>query len=195
MKRIRSTLAPTVLVLGLASALGAPSLAHAAPGHEFADAGWIDGQQRRTYGSTSLAPLVPGHVDLFIIGPVDGDHVQDETINPFFPYIHDHVSAKVPFGMRQLISILVVRPGPAATGANLRTRTVDKDTTGESFEGNLPLLPQLDMPYAVNLGQGFVPLTSVDVVYAGLAAGILQTVQVADFLDITGWTGGTIESE
>jgi signal transduction histidine kinase len=195
MKHTRSTFAAALVVLGVGSTVVGSGVASAAPGHEFADAGWIDGKVRRTYGSTSVAPAVAGLTDEFIIGPVHGDHVQDETINPFFPYIHDHVSAKVPFGQRQLIAIRVIRPGPAATAANLRTRIVYKDPDTEAFEGDLPLLPQLDMPYAIDLGQGFVDLTSIEIVYAGIDAGILQSVRVADILDITGWTGGTIESE
>jgi hypothetical protein len=192
---LKHSLAAGVLVLGLGSALLVSSVAQAAPAHEFADSGWVDGQQRRTYGSTSIAPVAPGLASEYIIGPVDADHVQDETINPFFPYIHDHVSSRVPFGLRQLIAIRIVRPGPAATPANLRTRTVYKDPNTEAIEGDLPLLPQLEMPYAIDLGQGFVPLVSADIVNAGIGAGILQTVRVAEILTITGWTGGTIESE
>ncbi len=195
MNRYRGIVAAAVLILGVGAMPFAIRAVQAAPAHEFADAGWIDGKQRRTYGSTSVAPVVPGLTSEFIIGPVDHHHAQDETINPFFPYIHDHVSSKVPFGKRQRIAILVVRPGPAATAANLLTRTVYKNPDAEAIEGALPLLPQLEMPYAIDLGQGFEPLVSADVVNAGIAAGILDTVRVAEILEITGWTGGTIASE
>jgi hypothetical protein len=187
----------TLLAL-LVATFAAPAV-QAAPAADFGDIGWIDGVQRRIYGSFSVAPKAAGTVDVFVAGPVDGAHpLDDVTLDPHFPYVHDHVCPKVPYGESKLVRFMVLRPGPNATAGNLRTRTVHANHDIpwiENEDGSFPITEDLEMPYAIDLGAGFVPLTSVAVVQAGFAAGILRTVQIAGYLTVTGWTGGTIESE
>jgi hypothetical protein len=182
------------------AALLVSSTLNAAPSSDFGDIGWIDGVQRRIYGSFSVPPKAPGTVDVYVAGPVDGDHPLDHvTLDPHFPYVHDHVTSKVPYGESRIARFKVLRPGANASAANLRTRTVhanpDVAPYIENPDGSFPITPELEMPYAVNLGDGFVPLVDVATVDAAIAAGILRTVEIAGYLSITGWTGGTIESE
>jgi hypothetical protein len=189
----------TALFATVLLAVAGDSAVQAAPSADFGDIGWIDGVKRRIYGTVFTTPKRAGIAIVYVAGPVNADApLDDVTLDPHFPYVHDHVSPKVPYGESQQVSFRVLRPGPAATSANLRLRTVVQNPDIPPIEpedGSFHITPTLDMPYAIDLGAGFVDLTSMAVVDAGIAAGILTTVEIARDIEVTGWTGGTIESE
>jgi len=186
------------LALAMAALLGAP-LANAAPHNDFEDVSWIDGEQRLIYGTVFTEPARPDGVDVYVIGPVNADAPLDDlTLDPHYPYIHDHVTSKTPFGQRTQAHFLVVQVGPNGNSGNVHTRTVVQNPDAgviEPDDGSFHITPTREAPYEINLGQGFVPLVSVDVVKAGIAAGLLQVVEIAKDLPVTGWSGGVASGE
>lgn len=182
------------LSLGLAAVLLSPLL-QAAPHNDFEDVSWISGGQRKIYGTVFTEPAAPGVVAVYIIGPVNADApLDDVTLDPHYPYVHDHVTTKVPFGQRKIATFNVVDFGPNGNASNVHTRTVVANPDFPPIEpedGSFHVTPTREAPYEINLGSGFVPITSVEVVQAGVAAGILRTIQIAQDISVTGWSGGT----
>ena len=168
--------------------------AWAAPSNDFVDAAWIDGKSRSIYGSFSTPPALPGTVRVYIIGPIDDDQPLDElTLDPNYPYVHDHITTKTPYDHRKLVDFLVVQPGPNATADNVHYRTVVANPEIpwiEPEDGSFVITPTREAPYEVDLGEGFQPLMSTDIVEEAIEAGILSTVEIATYLDIVGWSGG-----
>ncbi len=166
------------------------------PGVDFVDAGWVHGQARQIFGSFTIAPAHQHRVNVFAIGPVDANNPLDGlTLDPHFPYVHDHVSIQLPYQLRARVRFNAVRPGPNANAWNLKTRTVYINPDIEVIEnpdGSFPLTPELEMPYAINLGFGDLPLKSIAVLQLGVALGILSTVEIASGVNITGWTGDVV---
>jgi len=184
--------------LALAAILGTPT-AQGAPRNDFDDVSWIDSVQRHIYGTVFTEPASPGNVDVFVIGPVNAaDPLDDVTLDPHYPYVHDHVTSKVPFGQRKIARFLVVETGPNANSSNVHTRTVVANPDFPPIEppdGSFHVTPTREAPYEINLGQGFVPLVSVEVVQAGISAGLLRTVEIAQDISVTGWSGGVVEED
>lgn len=182
----------TIAILGSHAAQGAPH-------NDFDDVSWIAGVQRHIYGTVFTEPASPGRVDVYIIGPVDADAPLDGvTLDPHYPYIHDHVTTKVPFGHRQIARFNVVEIGDNGNSSNVHTRTVVQNPDFPPIEppdGSFHVTPTREAPYEINLGRGFVPLTSVEVVQAGVDAGLLRTVEVAQDISVTGWSGGVVGDE
>jgi len=178
--------------------LGAPA-AHGAPRNDFDDVSWIEGVQRHIYGTVFTEPASPGKVDVYVIGPVNADAPLDGvTLDPHYPYIHDHTTTKVPFGHRMIARFLVLEVGPNGNSGNVHTRTVVANPDFPPIEppdGSFHVTPTREAPFEINLGQGFVPLTSVGVVQAGIAAGLIQTVEIAQDISVTGWSGGMVGEE
>jgi len=173
--------------------------AQAAPRNDFDDISWIDGTQRHIYGTVFTEPADSGFVIVYVAGPVNAaDPLDDLTLDPHYPYVHDHVTTKVPFGHRKIARFLVLKVGPSGNAGNVHTRTVVQNPdTGviEPEDGSFVITPTREAPYEINLGNGFVPLTSVGVVESGIAAGLLQTVEIATDISVTGWSGGVVGSE
>jgi hypothetical protein len=180
----------------LAVVFGA-STVQAAPRNDFDDLSWIAGVQRHIYGTVFTEPAAPGNVEVFVIGPVNAaDPLDDITLDPHYPYVHDHVTSKVPFGQRKIARFMVVEVGPNGTSSNVHTRTVQANPDIpwiEPPDGSFHITPTREAPYEIDLGQGFVPLISVETVQAGIAAGLIRTVEVAQDLSVTGWSGGGVE--
>ncbi|HKY63981.1 MAG TPA: hypothetical protein VJR29_11220 [bacterium] len=170
------------------------SLAWSSPPADFEDSAWIDGQSRSIYGSFSIPPQDPGTVSVYIIGPVDGGHPLDElTLDPNYPYVHDHVTTRTPYGHSKVVDFLVVEPGPNATADNVHYRTVEANPDIpwiQPDDGSFVITPIRQAPFEVDLGHGFEPLISASVVEEAIEAGILRTVEVARDLTIVGWSGG-----
>ena len=189
MKAVAVALGACALVLGVLAATGSGAV----PPSDFQDAAWIGGKARNIYGSFSAPPAKPGTVQVFVAGPVNADDPLDDlTLDPHFPYVHDHVTDPTPYQRRQVGDFLVLRPGPNATPGNPRMRTVTADPDIEPIEpddGSFEVTPTLDMPYAIDLGHGFKPLTSTAIVRKGIQAGILRTVEIATDVTIVGWSG------
>jgi hypothetical protein len=176
--------------------LAAPAVHANPPGadqYDFIDDAWVNGHERQIFGSFSQAPASDVDVDCYVAGPVNADDPLDGvTLDPHFPYVHDHVVPKVNYNKRAHVHFMVLRPGPNASAANLRTRTVVQNPDFppiENEDGSFPITPTLEMPYAVNLGYGFENLVDIDTVHDAIDAGILRTVEVARELYIVGWTG------
>ncbi|HEX5036331.1 MAG TPA: hypothetical protein VFX30_04160 [bacterium] len=186
------------LSLGLAAVLLSPAI-QAAPHNDFEDVSWISGGQRHIYGTVFTQPADPGVVDVYVIGPVNADDpLDDVTLDPHYPYVHDHVTTKVPFGHRKLARFLVVDFGVNGNAGNVHTRTVVANPDFPPIEpedGSFHVTPTREAPYEIDLGTGFVPLTSVEVVQAGITAGLLRTIEIAQDISVTGWSGGTVGDE
>jgi hypothetical protein len=184
------------LTLGLAAVLLSPAI-QAAPHNDFEDLSWISGIQRHIYGTVFTEPASPGNVDVYVIGPVNAaDPLDDLTLDPHYPYVHDHVTTKVPFGQRKIARFLVVDFGVNGNASNVHTRTVVANPDFPPIEpedGSFHVTPTREAPYEIDLGQGFVPLTSVEVVQAGVAAGLLRAIEIAQDISVTGWSGGVLE--
>lgn len=197
----RSLLPRAVLgALVLSTLAATPVLAHGDdPASDFQDAGWVRNRAREIFGSFSDPPAIPGIAKVYVVGPVDGAHPLDNiTLDPHFPYVHDHVSDRVPYERRQLASFNVLRPGPRATSENLLTRTVYQNPDAgviEPDDGSFHITPELQMPYAIKVAGLTIPLTSTAKVRLGIALGILTTVQIARDVAITGWTGHLIDPD
>lgn len=166
--------------------------AAATPAYDFIDAAWASGIQRYIYGSFSETPASEEYVTVYIIGPIFANHPQDEvTLEPFYPYHHDHVTEKTPYAERKRVNFFIVRPGPNANHRNLLSRNVEIQDIGEE-----PIPPPgfeftevLKAPFAINLGHGFQTLRKTETILDGIEAGILTTVQVEVGVDIIGWSG------
>jgi hypothetical protein len=172
------------------SALATPP---APPAYDFIDAAWASGIQRYIYGSFTTPPASQEYVDVYVIGPIFANHPQDEvTLEPFYPYHHDHVTTKTPYNQRKLARFLIVRPGPNANHHNLLSRNVEIQDIGEEPipPPGMEFTPVLEAPFAINLGHGFRTLRKTETILDGIDAGILTTIEVVVGVDITGWSGG-----
>ncbi len=197
MNRSMSTFASRKSVPGLLATLAivlTSGLVWASPPADFEDTAWISGQTRSIYGSFSTPPAKPGTVKVYIAGPIDGDAPLDElTLDPNYPYVHDHVTTRTPYGHRKVVDFLVLQPGPNANSDNVHFRTVvaNPDIPWiQPEDGSFVITPTREAPYEVDLGCGFEPLISTDVVEEAIEAGILTTVEIATDLTIVGWSGG-----
>lgn len=190
-RRGKSFLAASLVALGL-SFVGSVA-ARAQSSYDFIDAAWADGIKRYIYGSFSEAPATQEYVDLYIIGPILPNHPQDEvTLEPFYPYHHDHVTEKTPYSDRKLVNFFIVRPGPNANWRNILTRTVEIQDVGEEPippEG-FEFTPTLEAPWAIKIHGQWQTLRKTETILDGIAAGILTTVPVVVGVDIVGWSGG-----
>jgi hypothetical protein len=169
-RRIRRAL--TTAAVAMAGALTALPAVAAPPAGEISEPTWINGRVGAFQASFSAPWKTDVRETMFVVGPQDPANPQaaaDEGAPE-----HDHVLAVIPYGQRARCHVwfVVVNDGPQADDAHTRP-------SGPDYE--------VDLAYEVDLGAGFVPLTSIKSVEAGLSAGILALADVG-LPDFACWT-------
>jgi hypothetical protein len=173
-----------VAAIAAVSSLATPGTAPASNGvsnHTLFEKVWVDGVTHKGYVRYfGGAPQGPD-VDVYLVGNIDLDHPQDNELEPGAPAIHDHVVSKTPYGHRGRCRVYVVFPGPNAADDTVHGRITE---TWPGYEWYHP-------PYEIDLGDGFVPLVSNEIVLAGVAAGLLElSPDLAEGADALCWTSG-----
>ncbi len=160
----RWIVAPILAVLLVAAAPTAIPVGASPPTGDFQTTAWVQGKPVILWEDLTR-PLPDRRQAIYAVGPHDTAHPHVEGFDD--EPDHDHVVANIPYGRRARCHAWAVIPndGPFATSVHVR-------------EGGLA--------YEIDLGHGFVPLTSTDVVVDGLADGLLRLVD-SGFPDFTCW--------
>ena len=168
----RRLIGPVAIVL----ALGAPVLAGASgagaappPGPDIiSEPVWINGKVASFEATFTGQPTSRARETMFVVGPQDLDHLQ-EAAHDGGP-AHDHVMNHIPYGQRPTCHVwkVVANDGPFTAKVHVRP-------------GGLA--------HEVDLGEGFVPLVSTDVVVEALVQGLVRLQEPPEqFPDFACWT-------
>ncbi|HSN96987.1 MAG TPA: hypothetical protein VLS89_01775 [Candidatus Nanopelagicales bacterium] len=153
------------------------------PSYDDSEPFWVDGEVRHGYVRLFEHEVQGPDVDVFLVGTVNDDYPMETALRPGSPTTHDHVATHTPYGDRGRCHIYMVLPGPYATPETVRVRY---PITAPGFEWVIH-------PYEIDLGDGFVPLVSLDVIEEGFAEGLLAlSFDLAEGLSASCWSGGKI---
>jgi hypothetical protein len=148
---------------------------------------WVDGRQVETkFGPYTGDPLDPHLVKdrLYIVGAQDLDHPQDQrSLVAMSPGV-DHVVRGIPGHGDEVhrMHIVVVQMAPGASD-RVRVRTDSIGGVGDVVA----------LPYQIDLGLGFVPITSYSVIEEGMERGLLGIYDLGVGCELR-FTQGTLRS-
>jgi len=161
-----SRLASTLTLTAAALVATAGTAGAAPPAGDAEEPTWIDGRVATLVIDFDASRATDRYVSGFIVGPQDERNPQEPAHNG--EPAHDHVLPNVPYGNRAICHPWLVVPGETATAQTVHVR-------------------DSGLAYQIDLGDGFIPLTSTDAVTNGLGHGLIALADTG-FPPITCWT-------
>lgn len=126
---------------------------------------WINGKIGKFEARFPADPAFPSRETMFVVGPQDLQQPQESGDTP-----HDHVMNLIPYGQRATCHVwkVVANDGPFTSRVHARPS---------------------GLAYEVDLGEGFVPLVSTQVVTDALVQGLVRLEEPPEqFPDFECWT-------